>query len=103
MVSIIRGTTPTIKYTFETVNVADITVAYLTAEQDGSKIIEKQKSAGTVGDKYIAWTLTQEETLLFAAESVAYFMCNWRKADGTRGASKAMSVMIVENQKAVVI
>ena len=102
MASIIRGTTPTIKYTFETVNTSDIAVAYLTVKQGNAIKIEKDLSAGTVGTKYIAWTLTQAETLALACNMV-YMMCNWRKNDGTRGASKVLGVMITDNQKDEVI
>ena len=101
---IIRGTTPTIKYTFQTVNPADITVAYLTVNQNGATKIEKDLAAGSVSTegKYIAWTLTQAETLALPCGMV-YMMCNWKKEDGTRGASKILGVMITENHKGEVI
>ena len=47
-------------------------------------------------------TLTQEETLGLAADMI-YFMCNWKKADGTRGASEEMGVLVTTNQKNEVI
>ena len=102
MAEIIRGTTPTIKYTFKTVATADIAVAYLTAEQDGAVVIEKDLTDSTVGTGYLAWTLSQEETLSLKEKAVS-FMCNWKKADGTRGASKPMSVLIAGNYKSEVI
>lgn len=102
MAIIIQGTTPTIKYTFKTVKPSDITVAILTAKQDGVIKIEKDLSAATVGADYIAWTLTQQETLAFKLYAVT-FMCNWKKQDGTRGASREMQVMVSGNQKNEVI
>lgn len=102
MATIIRGTTPTIKYTFQTVDPEEIAVAYLTAKQDGKTKIEKPLSAAIVETDNISWTLTQEETLSLKP-AMAYFMCNWKKADGTRGASAEMGVLISCNQKNEVI
>lgn len=102
MATIIKGTTPTIKYTFNTVRPADISVAYLTATQGGTQKLNKALAAATVGTDYIAWTLTQEETLGLAADMI-YFMCNWKKQDGTRGASEEMGVLVTTNQKNEVI
>lgn len=102
MATIIKGTTPTIKYTFKTVRPTDIAVAYLTAKQGGTKKIEKALEAATVGTDYLAWTLTQEETLGLNT-TMTYFMCNWKTANGTRGASEELGVMIATNQKDEVI
>jgi len=102
MSAIIQGTTPTIKYTFNTVAVADIAVAYLTIKQNGATKIEKALSDATTGDKYIAWTLTQAETLGLSLCSAAC-QCNWKKSDGTRGASRILNVMVTENYKNEVI
>lgn len=102
MATIIKGTTPTIKYTFSTVTPSDISVAYLTAKQDGVVKIEKDLSAAIVGEDYISWKLSQEETLLLKP-TAAYWMCNWKKNDGTRGASAEMQTMIAINQKNEVI
>lgn len=61
--SIIRGTTPTIKYTFTKIDPHDIAIAYLTIKQNGELVLEKDISAMVVGDDYVEWSLTQEETL----------------------------------------
>lgn len=102
MATIIRGTTPTIKYTFNTVDPTDITVAYLTIKQGDSTVIEKDLSDATVGNKYIAWMLTQSESLSLSP-CMASFMCNWKKNDGTRGASNRMTAIVVDNDKDEVI
>lgn len=102
MAEIIRGTTPTIKYKFETVEPSDIVVAYLTAKQNDDVLIDKGLSEATVGDDYLAWTLTQEETLNLS-RGKAYLMCNWKNTYGTRGASRVLAVNIVDNQKDEVI
>lgn len=60
---IIRGTTPTIRYTFHEVSVDTITEAYLTIEQDGRNICELELDDATAGDNYLEWTLSQTQTL----------------------------------------
>lgn len=99
MASIIRGTTPTIKYTFNTIKVEDITAAYLSVK--GATTLEKSLDVATVGEDYIAWTLSQAETLELG-DSISV-MVNWLLEDGTRGASTKKSFMIEENYKGVII
>ena len=99
---IIRGTTPTIVYTFSSVNVRSIVVAYLTIEQAGKVLVEKDLSEATIGDNSLNWLLSQRETLMFS-KGTAKPMVNWLLADGTRGASRNISVTFVENQKNGVI
>lgn len=99
---IIRGTTPTIKYTFQTIQPEDIEVAYLTIEQCGTSRIEKSLSEAIVGTDNISWMLSQEDTLSLVVGKVDC-MCNWRKADGTRGASRVARITIEDNLKSGVI
>lgn len=82
---IIRGTTPTIKYTFKVVDPASITAAFLTIKKGGEIVIEKDLAAASVGEDSLSWTLTQAETLSIAG--MAQVMLNWLLNDGTRGAS----------------
>ena len=102
MISIIRGTTPTVKYTFSKIDVDDLTAAYLTFEQCGSIIIEKDISVATIVDGEISWRLDQEDTLA-ATCGQAKMMLNWLLADGTRGASNELGVSFKDNQKDEVI
>lgn len=97
MNTIIRGTTPTIQYTFSEVDVHDIAVAYLTL---GS--LERDLSTATVGDNFLAWTLSQSETLAIT-ESAVFACLNWRLGDGTRGASATTKILIAPNPKNEVI
>lgn len=101
MAKIIRGTTPTLKYTFSTISVADITAAYLTIKQAGEVIIEKNISTATIGDFDISWTLTQAETLMLVDNITV--MCNWLLSDGTRGATARTKIAIEVNDKEEVI
>lgn len=102
MTEIIRGTTPTIKYTFKKVDTANLTTAYLTIKQGSDVMVEKSISGAMRGEGYIQWVLTQEETLSLARGAVT-FMLNWKTADGTRGASEKRRINVVENDKNEVI
>ena len=102
MAKIIRGTTPTITYNFNTIRVANITSAYLTIKQSGRTVLEKTLSDAIIGDKSLSWTLTQAETLAFTEKDVS-IMVNWLLNEGTRGATKKTSIGIEPNYKEVVI
>lgn len=96
MAQIIRGTTPTIQYTFNSVTVANITHAYLTIKQGGVLLAQRDLTTATVGAKTISWTLTQAETLAPHNGQVS-IMINWLLPDGTRGASAKTMVIIDGN------
>ena len=93
---IIRGTTPTIEFTFKDVTVANIVTAILSIKQNGVILIEKELVDATVAQKSLSWTLTQAEclTLAYGKSTV---MLNWLLVDGTRGASNEYIVEIVAN------
>ena len=102
MAAIIRGTTPTIKYTFNTVDVSDIRAAYLNIKKGSVDVLEKDISTALSGDNYLSWTFTQEETLAPPLGEISARV-NWRKADGTRGASKKIVITVEQNSQEVVI
>lgn len=102
MSNVIRATTPTIRYVFNTVSVADLTKAYLTITKNDVTVIEKELSDAAVGEGYIAWTLTQNETLSIPAGLVTA-ECNWLTAGGTRGSSGKATLTFERNSKEVVI
>ena len=98
---VIRGTTPTFKYTFKQINPSQLVSAYLTIMCRDRVMVEKDISAATIGDKFISWKLTQDETLsLFGT---AFSQLNWKLPDGTRGASLQAKLQIANNEKEVVI
>lgn len=103
MADIIRGTTPTIIYNFATVDVSEISVAYLSFKTNGSVIVRKDLSAATVGQKSLTWELSQAETLSFGANQHARMMINYKLADGTRGASAETEVVFRDNHITEVI
>ena len=84
---IVRGTTPSIRYTFTEINTADIAVAYLTIEQQKKLICEKNLEAAEVGDGYIEWTLTQAETLSINEKQNIQIQIRYRLDDGHAYAS----------------
>lgn len=100
MDNIIRGTTPTLKYTFRTVDPTNFSVAYLTVT-NGSQTIEKDLSSATIEENAILWKFTQEETLALGDRITA--MLNWKIPDGTRGASRIATILTERNLKEVVI
>ena len=94
MEEIIRGTTPTITYTFSVVNVADITTAYLTIKHSAG-MLTKTLSDATVEENSLVWTLSQEDTL--SMNKIVSIMINFKLADGTRGASDEDSIKMIRN------
>lgn len=96
MAQIIRGTTPTIEFTFKVVDVSNISSAVLTIKQNGQIVVEKDKSSAAIGESSISWTLSQEESLSFGRGEI-WVMLNWLTADGARGASDDNSVDILQN------
>lgn len=94
--AIIRGTTPTIIFTFNEVSVSDITKAYLVIKQGDVSVIQKDISSATVGTD-IRWTLTQEETLSLKRKPNAVIYCDWKLRDGTRGRSKTQTESVTDS------
>lgn len=101
MAEIIKGTTPTIKFTFSNIEVADLAKAIMTVKKNGEIKIEHDLAAATVDENTISWTLSQAETLAVAGN--AEIMLNWLTDEGTRGASNATQVTFTPNHKEVEI
>ena len=87
---IVRGTTPTIRYTFKKFSVDNIVEAYLTIKQ-GSVKIEKDITDGEKGDGYIEWTLTQAETLTLDDDAYMKVQCKYKLNDGKVCASRTVT------------
>lgn len=93
---IVRGTTPTIRYTFSSVSVSNITVAKLLIEQGDIKI-EKGLSDATTGQGYLEWTLSQTDTLSLQDKKACRIRLDWKLQDGTRGIGKTVSSVDVRS------
>ena len=100
--SIIRGTTPTIKFTFDQINTSDIVTAYLVIKQRGKSVIERDLPTATIETEFISWKLEQAETLKLS-KSDAEIICDWKLNDGTRGRSNAVTENVVDSGKLEVI
>jgi hypothetical protein len=100
---IVRGTTPTIRYTFKTLDVTDITTAYLMIKQSGAKVIDRGLDTATVGTDYLEWKLTQTETLKLTEDILADICLDWLLDDGTRGIGKTVTVQVSSSAKNEVI
>ena len=93
MSEIVRGTTPTIRYTFSTVDPADLSKAVLTISQRGTARITKALTAATVGEGTLSWTLTQAETLSLS-KTRAEIKLDWLLESGVRGAGATMEAEV---------
>jgi hypothetical protein len=91
---IVRGTTPTIRYTFSTINIGDIAVAKLILRQASTVVISKELEDSTAGDSYIEWKLTQEDTLSLTDGTYVKISLDWLLNDGTRGVGNSITVYI---------
>lgn len=78
---IVRGTTPTIRYTFSNVDIADIATCYLTIKQ-GITVIEKTLQDATAGDGYLDWVLSQAETLSLDENQNAEVQIRYKMTNG---------------------
>lgn len=95
MATIIRGTTPTITFTFSDISVLTIEAAYMTLKQCGDIVVEKTLSDATQGENSLSWKLTQEDTLKLSSQT-GIIVCDWLLSDGTRGRSGVMQFDIGE-------
>lgn len=99
--TIVRGTTPTILFTFSKIDGRNLTTAFLTMVSNGRTVIEKDISTADVAQKTISWKLTQNETLSLPNTVTAQL--NWKLPDGTRGASLKSQLRVEANNKEGVI
>lgn len=100
---IVRGTTPTIKFTLPDIEVSNINAAVLALKQNNIAIIEKDLSSATLSDHEITWKLQQEDTLKLNKQTVITIVCDWKLVDGTRGRSESVKVGVDEPAKTEVI
>ena len=103
---LIVGTTPTITYSFSTVDVSLITDAYLTIKCSGKTVIEKAITDATVTPPVapsttgtISWKLGQADTLKLSGYYNAEAYCDWKTQDNTRGSGEVGKFMIQESGK----
>lgn len=84
---IIRGTTPTLIFTFSEIEPSDISVCYLLIKQYGQTVIEKTLADGVVSEDGLSFTLTQSDTLALSTTYSAQVLLDWKTSGGVRGRS----------------
>lgn len=88
MGSIIRGTTPTIKFSFRQIDPADIFTAFLVVKQLGAVKIRLPLEAAARDESSLSWMLTQEQTLSLSPGREVTIVCDWKLHNGVRGRSE---------------
>lgn len=99
---IIRYTTPTLKFTFSEINVADISTAFLILKQNDRTVLERGMDSATIAESSLSWTLTQEETGSLCKTETT-IVCDWKLNDGTRGRSRVKTEKVINSGKNEVI
>ena len=84
----IRGTTPTLEFTFP-FNVNTLSTCYITFQQDGKTVLEKNLNDGKVDGKKFTLNLTQEDTLKFKVDYIE-MQIRGKTANGEAIASNIM-------------
>lgn len=106
MNALIRYTTPTITFKFDSVDPSDITDAYLSIKNVTNlsvSLITKPLSSASVGEDTLSWTLTQTETGSLPAGDAMNIYCDWKLSNGTRGRSVVVTCLVYETGKEEVI
>lgn len=93
---IVRGTTPTIRITFERTDVNYIDNGYLVLKQERNNVIEKPLSDAYVGESDISFTLTQAETLSLTSGVQGVLMFDWLIGT-TRGRSEVVKFCVSDS------
>ena len=94
MEELIKGTTPTIKYSFSTVDVSDIVVALLKVTQKDIQV-QKTLADANIDGNAMEWVLSQEDTLALKENQYAMITLDWLLNDGTRGAGKTEIIKVI--------
>ena len=98
MNAIIRGTTPTITFTFDTVDTSNITEAYITIKSVNdldTAIVQNSLATATVASGSISWDLSQTDPFKLTAGDTVNVYCDWK--EGTvRGRSQVATCRVFE-------
>ena len=97
---LIRGTTPTIRFYFSTLNPNIMQKCILTIRQKDDLIVEKDLTQGRIGTEercghgvyYVEWVLSQEETLLIDEKSTVDIQTRCLMDDDMAYASKVYTI-----------
>lgn len=95
MIEIVKGTTPTLQFTFNSISPSSITTAILTIKCRNTIVLRKELSEATVTSASISWSLTQAETL--GINGLTEIVANWLTSGGVRGVSKFVEARFISN------
>jgi len=87
----IRGTTPTLKFGIPFAS-ALVEVLYVTFNQDGQTILEKDINSVQLTNKEITAMLTQADTLKFKEDEIVEMQVRIRTTDGGSFASNIIKI-----------
>lgn len=90
---LVKGTTPTIQYTFSDIDPVDITDGYLVVKQGRTNVIEIPLSDAVRDTDTISFTLTQEQSLQLTAGLKALILFDW-VIGSTRGQAKLLEAYV---------
>lgn len=94
--TIVQYTTPTITFTFPTIDPATIAEAYLVIKYAGVNVLVKDLDQAEVNEHDITWILSQEDTEKLIVNSTVRIYCDWVTENGLRGRSKRADYVIDE-------
>lgn len=100
---IVRGTTPTIEYSFSTIEIAEIGKAVLTIKQLDEIVIERDLESSEVIDDKLTWSLTQEESLRLHPKVQATLYLDYVLANGRRASAKTKVIEVANTGQNEVI
>lgn len=95
----INYTTPTISRTLDGVDLTDKKV-YVTIAQNNAKLTKSDTDISVSveeGNSTVEFTLTQEESAMFAHSHPAQLQINWIDAEGVRDASSITAIKVFQN------
>lgn len=93
---IIRGTTPTLIFTFNEIEPEDISICYLLIKQKENAIIEKTLQDSVIFNGGLSFTLTQSDTLSLSTAVPAKVVLDWKTTGGVRGRSNIYDCAVRE-------
>ena len=101
--TIVRGTTPTVDYSFSTIDPRTLDACYMTISQDGETIIERDSETMNATSTTASWELTQEDTLGLIAGKKCEIQLRYVTSGGLAYASAISSVEVLDVLKKGVI
>ena len=97
MNELVRGTTPTFRFVFNTIKPEDIKKALFVMKKKNKEIVVlTETEQRQITQDAIEWTLTQEQSFRFSAGDEIHVYCDWLSVSDVRGRSKQYTCTVVE-------